>query len=89
MNRLDNLISDTFAIMIPMMRNDHQDDGICTLKKSAIQYLISQKKITCRLEVERFKQIKTAEQLEMFLQQYQLDDSDLLAIYRDCFYNNG
>ena len=30
-----------------------------------------------------------AEQLEMFLQQYQLDDSEMLSIYRDNFFNNG
>ena len=89
MDKLEKLISDTFTIMIPVVSDTQPDNGICSLKKSAIKYLVSVKKITCRMELNRFKQIQTAEQLEMFLQQYQLDDSELLSIYRDNFYNNG
>ena len=89
MDKLEKLISDTFAIMLPVVSDVQPDNGICGLRKSAIKYLISKKKITCKLELNRFKQIQTAEQLEMFLQQYQLDDGELLSIYRDNFYNNG
>ncbi len=89
MGKLEQLISDTFAIMIPQQVEPAADNNICTLKKCAIRYLVNQKKLTDKIELIRFKQIQTAEQLEMFLQQYALTDSDLLSIYRDCFYNNG
>jgi len=89
MSKLEQLISDTFAIMIPQAQEVEADNNICNLKRCAIRYLVNQKKITDKIELLRFKQIQTAEQLEMFLQQYALTDSDLLSIYRDCFYNNG
>ena len=89
MSKLEQLISDTFAIMIPQTQEVEADNNICTLKKCAIRYLVNQKKLTDKIELLRFKQIQTAEQLEMFLQQYALTDGDLLSIYRDCFYNNG
>ena len=89
MGKLEQLISDTFAIMIPQSVEPVADNNICGLKKCAIKYLVNQKKLTDKIELIRFKQIQTAEQLEMFLQQYALTDSDLLSIYRDCFYNNG
>lgn len=89
MDKLDRLISDTFTIMMPLVSEIEPDVGICGLKNSAAQYLINNKQITCKIELQQFKQIKTVEQLEMFLKQYQLDDSDMLAIYRDNFLQNG
>jgi hypothetical protein len=72
------MINETFAVMISHDQPVKPDNNICGLKK-----------ITDRVEMARFNQIQTGEQLEMFLQQYAVTDDDLLSIYRNFFYNNG
>ena len=89
MSKLENMIDETFAVMISRDEAVKPDDNICGLKRSAVKHLVSQKKLTDRVELDRFNQIQTGEQLEMFLQQYAVTDSDLLSIYRNFFYNNG
>lgn len=89
MNKLNNLVSDSFAVMIP---NDvHGDSGasICKLKQSAIRFLVTNKKINSNMDIQQFKCIQTVEQLEMFLQQYALSNDELLSIYRACFNIHG
>lgn len=89
MSKLENMINETFAVMISRDQPVKPDNNICGLKRSAVKHLVSQKKITDRVEMARFNQIQTGEQLEMFLQQYAVTDDDLLSIYRNFFYNNG
>ena len=89
MSRFEKILFETFAIMVSQDQQVEPDENICGLKRSAMKHLINQKKITDKIEVSRFNQIQTGEQLEMFLQQYAITDHDLLSIYRDFFYNNG
>jgi hypothetical protein len=87
MTKLEKIISETFAVMVSQGQQSESDNNICGLKRSAVKHLVSQKKITDKMELSRFNQIQTGEQLEMFLQQYAITDNDLLSIYRDFFYN--
>ena len=89
MKSLDDILSSAFSVMIPqaVMQSNKPDIGICSLKSAAVQYLVDQKKITEKFDVDKFNDINTIEQLEFYLQQYSLTDSELLNIYRSAFTN--
>lgn len=60
---------------------------ICSLKLAAAKALIKAEKIACERELVLFDEINTIEQLEFYLMQYELCDSELLNIYRNSFTN--
>ena len=89
MDKLNNIVSDSFAVMIPNDVGDDNDASLCKLKQSAIRFLVTNKKINSSMDIQSFKCIQTIEQLEIFLQQYALSNEDLLSIYRACFNIHG
>ena len=62
-----------------------QQSNICSLKSSAMKMLIAKEIITCEADLVRLGQIETIEQLEFYLNQLEIDDHDLLNIYRGSF----
>ena len=89
MDKLNTLISDSFAVMIPNDVHGDSDASLCKLKQSAIRFLVTNKKINSNMDIQSFKCIQTVEQLEMFLQQYALSNDEVLSIYRACFNIHG
>ena len=78
MDKLNTLISDSFAVMIPNDVHGDSDASLCKLKQSAIRFLVTNKKINSNMDIQSFKCIQTVEQLEMFLQQYALSNDEVL-----------
>ena len=92
MRSLDDILSTAFAVMIPQSITEPdipEAPSICALKAAAVKQLIDQKKITCQFDIDKFNDINTVEQLEFYLMQYELTDTELLNIYRTAFGSHG
>jgi hypothetical protein len=88
---LDDILSGAFSVMIPqtVLEPVEPDIGICSLKSAAVRYLVDQKKIINKFDIDKFNDINTIEQLEFYLLQYSLTDTELLNIYRSAFANEN
>lgn len=83
MDRVNSIISDVIGSMITPPVEDQ--NNICALKKSTIQFLIINKKLTCPIQIQQIEQIDNQTDLEMFLQQLALSTEDILNIYRGSY----
>ena len=61
------------------------ESNICKLKASAAKHLIRNGMIECELELQKIDSIQTIEQLEFYLNQFDLCDTQVLNIYRASF----
>jgi len=61
------------------------ESNICKLKASAARHLINSGVIDCELELQKLDSIQTIEQLEFYLNQFDLCDTQMLNIYRMSF----
>lgn len=61
------------------------ESNICKLKASAAKHLIHTGMIDCELELQKIDSIQTIEQLEFYLNQFDLCDTQMLNIYRMSF----
>lgn len=62
------------------------ESNICKLKASAAKHLIEIGAIDCELELQKLDSIQTIEQLEFYLNQFDLCDTQMLNIYRFSFH---
>lgn len=62
------------------------ESNICKLKASAAKHLIDVGMIDCELELQKLDSIQTIEQLEFYLNQFDLCDTQMLNIYRSSFH---
>lgn len=83
MHKLNDIISDVIGGMIPSQESESCE--ICTLKQSAVNFLVTQKKLSCPLQIQQIKQIDNQTDLELFLQQFTLSTEELLNIYRSSY----
>jgi len=60
---------------------------ICSLKASAVCILSDLGHVTCELDIRKIEDISSIEQLEFYLNQFDLSDLDILNIYRGSFTN--
>ena len=60
---------------------------LCSLKASAVCVLSNLGHITCELDIRNIESISSIEQLEFYLNQFDLTDLDVLNIYRGSFTN--
>tara|TARA_B100001123_G_scaffold444039_1_gene591791 strand:- start:1998 stop:2426 length:429 start_codon:yes stop_codon:yes gene_type:complete len=59
--------------------------NLCSLKMSAAKALMDTGDVSCELELKQLDSISTIEQLEFYLNQFDLCDTELLNIYRGSF----
>ena len=59
--------------------------NLCSLKCSAIKVMTELGHVTCELDIKNIDEISSLEQLEFYLNQFDLSDLDLLNIYRNSF----
>ena len=62
-----------------------QTSNLCSLKMSVAKHLMDLGHITCEIDLKRLDDISSIEQLEFFLHQYDLSDTELLNMYRTSF----
>jgi len=73
--------SDTIEEFVPPV-----ESNLCKLKACAAKCLIESGLVDCELELQKINTIQTLEQLEFYLNQFELSDLDLLNIYRSSFH---
>ena len=83
MDKLNGIISSVIGGMIP--DQPVQQNSICSLKKAAVKFLVTSKRLTCPLQIQQIEQIDNQTDLEFFLQQFTLSTEDMLNIYRSSY----
>jgi hypothetical protein len=85
MNRVNDIISSVLTTMSPT-QSVSPGNNLCCLKKAARNFLISNKRINCPIKLKQLNSIDTQDNLELYLQQFALSDSELLDIYRSSYH---
>jgi hypothetical protein len=81
-NSLLNVTTDDFEEIVPEMISN-----LCTLKSASARILSELGHITCEVDLARLDDISSIEQLECYLTQFGLCDSETLSIYRSSYIN--
>jgi len=77
-----NVSMDEIDEMVP-----EKVSNLCTLKSATARILAELDYITCEIDLARLDEISSIEQLEYYINQFDLCDTEVLSIYRASFVN--
>ncbi len=61
------------------------ESNLCKLKSAAARMLVAHDYVTCETDLRKLDIIETLEQLEFYLNQFEITDKDMLNIYRSSY----